>query len=103
MHDRHYSRENDFSKAKERFVETRILTKAQGEELGWTPEAAFKNYVPTEEEKCTLSQSSHQVWNTNPNETGKNTLLRAYNQGVHVNCTLGTRMSLCLGTAKCTS
>ena len=43
-------RGNDFSTAKERFSATRMLTKAQGEQLGWTPEQAFADYVPTEEE-----------------------------------------------------
>ena len=47
-------RENDFTKAKERFIETRLLTQAQGEALGWTPQDAFKDYAPTEEEKLYL-------------------------------------------------
>ena len=40
------SRANDFTKVKEKFVETRMLTKTQGEQLGWTPEEAFKDYKP---------------------------------------------------------
>ena len=44
-------RSNDFSRVKERFRDIRMCTFAQGQELGWTPQEAFKDYTPTKEEE----------------------------------------------------
>ena len=93
-------REIDFSKAKERFVETRMLTKAQGEELGWTPEAGFKSYVPTEEENVYVESILPPSMEHKPKRNWEKHTLCGYNRSVRANRTLGTRMSLCLGTAK---
>ena len=47
-------RENDFSKVPERFKEIRMCTHEQGKAMGWTPQQAFHDYNPTEEEKTEL-------------------------------------------------
>ena len=44
-------RENDFSRVPERFKEIRMCTHAQGKSMGWTPQQAFHDYNPSEEEK----------------------------------------------------
>ena len=47
-------KKNDFSRAKARFTDIRMLTHAQGREKGWTPQGAFHDYVPTEEEASAM-------------------------------------------------
>ena len=77
-------RENDFSKAKKRLVETRMHTKAQGDELEWTPEGAFNDYVPSEEEKVYVQSILPQVWNKSLKEHERTICLSTYNIRVHV-------------------
>ena len=81
---------HEHKKGSQRF---RMLTNEQGKAIGWTPQQAFKDYTPTEEEALAMDSILPPSVNSNKKETGKNTLSIAFFKSAVGSPTLNLQMS----------